>query len=209
MGGLWLSIQPGAAPGVTSFSQARKTDKQEPPRRNKDAGKDAIVPFQDLEAYQRVVDAHYHSLYIFALSLSKSEADAWDLTHDTFAIWAERQNSIRDKSKEKSWLYTTLYRCFLNRHRRRSREAVLQEEEHEAAEDVSAGRELDRQAAVRALQGLPEKFRGPLSLYYLEDYSCREIAEILGIRLGTVLSRLSRAREMLADRLASPQRKGI
>jgi RNA polymerase sigma-70 factor (ECF subfamily) len=54
---------------------------------------------------------------------------------------------------------------------------------------------------LKALQGLPEKFRAPLSLFYLEDCSYLEVANILDIRAGTVMSRLSRAKAMLARRL--------
>jgi|TARA_B110000438_G_C15708629_1_gene604295 hypothetical protein len=77
----------------------------------KDSGQSgsAVVPFCDEQEYERVVDQYYKLLYVFALSLTKSEHDAWDLTHDTYARWARSQHKIKDKSKTKSWLFSTLY----------------------------------------------------------------------------------------------------
>src|SRR5688572_33283502 len=67
--------------------------------------------------FSRLVETHYRGLYQFALSLARSEADAADLTQETFLRWAEKGSQLRDPSKSKSWLYTTLYRLFLNRQR--------------------------------------------------------------------------------------------
>src|SRR5204862_7625065 len=67
--------------------------------------------------FQQLVDRQYAPLYRFALSLSKSEAGAADLTQQTFFLWAAKGHQLRDRSKAKSWLFTTLYREFLNRRR--------------------------------------------------------------------------------------------
>src|SRR6266849_2440794 len=67
--------------------------------------------------FQQLVDRQYAALYRFALSLSRSEADAADLTQQTFFLWASKGDQLRDRSKAKSWLFTTLYREFLGRRR--------------------------------------------------------------------------------------------
>src|ERR1051326_3957103 len=67
--------------------------------------------------FHQLVDRQYAPLYRFALSLTKSEADAADLTQQTFFLWASKGEQLRDSSKAKSWLFTTLYREFLNRRR--------------------------------------------------------------------------------------------
>src|SRR5437764_2339835 len=71
--------------------------------------------------FQQLVARQYAPLYRFALSLSKSEADAADLTQQTFFLWASKGHQLRDGSKAKSWLFTTLYREFLTRRRREVR----------------------------------------------------------------------------------------
>ena len=70
------------------------------------------------QAFTQLVDAHYTALYRFALSLARNGADAGDLVQQTFFIWATKGESLRDASKAKSWLFTTLYREFLRGRRR-------------------------------------------------------------------------------------------
>src|SRR5438093_13739224 len=67
--------------------------------------------------FQELVDRQYVPLYRFALSLAKSEADAADLTQQTFFLWASKGDQLRDRSKAKAWLFTALYREFLGRRR--------------------------------------------------------------------------------------------
>ena len=67
--------------------------------------------------FKQLVDEQYSPLFRFALTLAKSETDASDLTQQTFFIWASKSDQLRDASKAKSWLFTTLYREFLNRRR--------------------------------------------------------------------------------------------
>src|SRR3954454_10729230 len=63
--------------------------------------------------FEAIVREHYEGLYRFAVSLTRSESDARDLTQHTFYVWATKGHQLRDLSKVKTWLYTTLHRAFL------------------------------------------------------------------------------------------------
>ena len=109
--------------------------------------------------FNQIVNDYYQPLYRFGYSLAGNESDAADLTQQTFMIWAEKGSSLRDKSKVKSWLFTTLYREFL-RVRRRGKNMTTQEEE--ILEAVAPTVEpdlvnpLDASAAVALLQEIDE-----------------------------------------------------
>ena len=168
------------------------------------------------EVFIQLVDAHYAPLYRFALSLARREADACDLVQQTFFIWAKRGHQLREDTKAKTWLFTTLYREFL-RGRRRDQRVQSIEELPEGAEDVAAeeidhARRLDGSQIVDALQQVDEVYRAPLVLFYLQDMSYHEIAETLDVPIGTVMSRLSRGkirlRRLLVQKETATSRLG-
>jgi RNA polymerase sigma-70 factor (ECF subfamily) len=150
--------------------------------------------------FEAVVNACYEPLYRFAFSLTTREADARDLTQEAFRQFACKGHQLRDASKAKSWLFTTLYRAFIDARRQQNRypqvefEAATQE--LPSCEPVAADR-LDVATACETLLGLPEVFRAPLILFYLEEQSYLQIADVLGIPPGTVMSRISRGRALL------------
>ncbi len=156
--------------------------------------------------FSDLVENYYTPLYRFAYSLAKNEHEASDLTQQTFVIYAEKGDSLRDSSKIKSWLFTTLYREFL-RLRRRAAHVTTQDNEilEIEAESVEPGiaRALDSQSALAALDQVDENYRAPLTLFYLKDFSYKEIAETLDIPIGTVMSRLSRGKAQLKNILLS------
>src|SRR5213592_1444577 len=69
--------------------------------------------FMPSDDFEQIVSQHYEPLYRFALSLTRTEADARDLTQQTFYTWATKGHQLRDISKVKTWLFTTLHRAFL------------------------------------------------------------------------------------------------
>jgi RNA polymerase sigma-70 factor (ECF subfamily) len=154
--------------------------------------------------FPQLVDTHYRGLYQFALSLARNEADASDLTQETFLRWAEKGSQLRDTSKAKSWLYTTLYRLFLNRQRHVARfphEELSDVESQLPSVESDAVRHMEGTDVMAALSQIDEVFRTPLVLFYLEDHSYHEIAEILDVPPGTVMSRLWRGKALLRARL--------
>lgn len=155
--------------------------------------------------FEKLVDDYYAALYRFAYSLSGQEADAWDLTQQTFSRWAEKGHTLRDPSKVKSWLFTTLYREFLKWNRQNRKVLSIEDtgttiEQAIPAEVVTR---TDASALMALMSEIDEVYRAPLSLFYLEDMTYREIAELLDIPTGTVMSRLSRGKGQLRRLLAS------
>jgi RNA polymerase sigma-70 factor (ECF subfamily) len=157
-------------------------------------------------AFTLLVDQYYAALYRFALSLARNQADACDLTQQTFYVWATKGHTLRDSAKAKTWLFTTLYREFLRGRRRDLRVTLLDDLPPGGAEladdEVDRVRLLDGAIVMEALGAVAEKFRAPLTLFYLEDLSYQEIAETLGVPIGTVMSRLSRGKDLLRAALA-------
>ena len=152
------------------------------------------------EAFEDVVNQHYEALYRFAFSLAQNEPDACDLVQETYLAWARKGDQLRDRAKVKGWLFTTLYRRFLGWRRRTVR--FPHQSIETATDDLptvspQVVRELDGQVVLSAMGDLPDDFRVPLTLFYLEDRSYKEIAEMLGVPIGTVMSRLSRAKATL------------
>ena len=147
------------------------------------------------QAFESVVAQYYEPLYKFAFSLSRTEADACDLTQQTFYIWATKSHQLADVTKTKTWLFTTLHRAFLQKRRRESKFPHHELLENEA--DIpftlpTMATEMDAGHAVEALARVDEIYQGPVALFYLEDCSYKEIAEILDVPIGTVKSRLAR-----------------
>jgi RNA polymerase sigma-70 factor, ECF subfamily len=157
--------------------------------------------------FQQLVDQQYARLYRFALSLARSEADAADLTQQTFFLWASKGDRLRDSSKAKSWLFTTLYREFLNRRRHELRfpKVELRDAPEEAISIVPNLNAFDGVSIVKALSEVEEPFRATLTLFYLEQFSYKEIADVLEVPIGTVMSRLSRGKAQLRERLLSKE----
>ena len=163
----------------------------------------------EADPFTQLVDAHYTSLYRFALSLARNTADACDLTQQTFYVWATKGHALRDGSKVKTWLFTTLYREFLRGRRRGTRTTALADlppgEEDPPAAEVNLAAQFDAQLVVEALQKVDEAFRAPLTLFYLEDLPYQEIADMLEVPIGTVMSRLSRGKAQLRAVLAQKE----
>ncbi len=157
--------------------------------------------------FERLVQEHHAALFRFARSMTRNDSDARDLVQETFLRWAERGHQLSDTSKVKSWLFTTLYRESAAKARRALR---FPHDSLESAELLlpevppDAPVRADGSLIVQALGQLHEAFRAPIALFYLEDYSYPEIAEILGIPLGTVKSRISRGVAHLQRMLSIP-----
>jgi len=154
--------------------------------------------------FENLVELYYRDLYRFGFSLTGSEVDATDLTQETFYIWANKRHQLRNPTSVKGWLFTTLRREFLKicRHRKR----VAHEPIDEGAQNLphvpaDVVNRIDAQTLLKFLGEIDEGYRAPLVLYYLEDLSYKQIGEVLAIPLGTVQSRIARAKIKLLELL--------
>ncbi|MGV3663006.1 MAG: RNA polymerase sigma factor [Prosthecobacter sp.] len=152
-------------------------------------------------SFEQIVDAHYAGLHRFALSMCRRESTAQDLVQQTFLQWAKKGHTLRDGSKVKTWLFTTLYREWLSvaRREKKHEEVEFEPDLHGSVLGDNDGENprVDSATLQTALQQLEPNYRAPLVLFYLKELSYREIAEALGIPIGTVMSRLSRAKDNL------------
>lgn len=152
-------------------------------------------------SFEQIVDAHYQGLFRFALSMCRREATAQDLVQQTFLQWARKGHTLRDTTKVKTWLFTTIYREWLSIARREKKyeEVEFEPDLHGSTHDEDDGENVrvDGATLQAALEQLDPNYRAPLVLFYLKELSYREIAETLDIPIGTVMSRLSRAKDSL------------
>ncbi len=156
--------------------------------------------------FEAIVSEHYEPLFRFAMSLTRVESDAKDLTQHAFYVWATKGHQLRDISKVKTWLYTTLHRAFLETRRKQVRfphhELEEVSEELAAPSPVLADR-LDSAQVLSALGKVDEIYQAAVALCYLEDCSYKEIAAILEVPVGTVKSRIARGIAQLREILLS------
>ncbi len=156
------------------------------------------------DAFARLVDEHYQPAYRFAYSLSGNHNDACDLTQQAFLIARSKGHQLRDNAKAKQWLFTILHREFLGMRRRATAhpQSSLEFVEHELPLiTVDHAASIDAKEALAVLQTLEENFKAPVALFYMEQLSYKEIAAVLEVPIGTVMSRLARGKQMLRVRL--------
>ena len=152
---------------------------------------------------EALVEQHYESLYRYAYRLSGRAADAEDLTQDAFCQAQLKLNQLRDPGRAKAWLFSILRNAYLHRVRDARREQVLPlEYVGDVADRLPEPLpDIEPERLQQVLSELPEDFRTPVILFYFEEFSYREIAEQMDLPLGTVMSRLARAKAHLRARL--------
>jgi RNA polymerase sigma-70 factor (ECF subfamily) len=179
----------------------------------------------DSRRFEELTLPHLAGLYRFALKLTGNTAAAEDLVQETYLRALRAFASLRDEAAARSWLFQILSRLVTDRHRVAGREVplpppeeldrfslydLISEEDPLPYSDrlhedfLGQFRDEDVRAALLAL---PEAFRVPLVLLYTEGLTYREIADVLGCPVGTVMSRLHRARKILERELWECARK--
>jgi RNA polymerase sigma-70 factor (ECF subfamily) len=155
---------------------------------------------------QRLVDENYAALFRYAYRLSGSSADAEDLTQEAFCKAQSNLTQLREPDRAKAWLFSILRNAYLHRLRAdRQQRCISLDGLGDLAEPIPGPLPpVDPEQLQHALNELPEVFRTPVILYYFDDFSYRDIAEQMDLPLGTVMSRLARAKAYLRDRLLQP-----
>jgi RNA polymerase sigma-70 factor (ECF subfamily) len=156
---------------------------------------------------QQLVDAHYEPLYRYAFRLSGSAADAEDLTQETFCKAQLQFHQLREPTRAKAWLFSILRNAYLHRLRSDShhKKVSLDAVGDLAGPPPEPPAEVDPDQLQAALNDLPEAFRTPVILFYFDEFSYRDIAEQMDVPIGTVMSRLARAKCHLRTRLRPPE----
>ncbi|RXK48302.1 sigma-70 family RNA polymerase sigma factor [Aquirufa rosea] len=170
------------------------------------------------QIFEKEFMPHLDAMYNFALRLTNDEDDAQDLVQDTCLKAYRFINSFEPGTYAKAWLFRILKNNFINDYRKKSRgpskvefEWVEQsfageddpEPSHQADLHAETVNEMLGDEITKAIQALPVDFRMIIILCDLEEFSYEEMAKILNIPIGTVRSRLHRARALLKDSLAT------
>lgn len=164
--------------------------------------------------FKEAAVSHLDHLYRVAFHLARERADAEDLVQETYLQAVSHYDQFTPGTNLKGWLTKILYNLFVNRYHRDKRMVSLDQTVGEAGiawvdslpgSDPGPEKEVLRtelqDKVTEALNGLPEEFRTPVVLVDIGGFSYAEVAEILSCPVGTVRSRLFRARAILAGKL--------
>jgi RNA polymerase sigma-70 factor (ECF subfamily) len=170
------------------------------------------------DEFQELALKHLDPLFSAALRLTKNDRDAEDLVQDTFLRAYRFFEKFERGTNMKAWLFKILTNTFINRYRRSVKERnIVEGSEKEAVHERFVSRDASEYASnpeqyffdrllsddvLRAVDSLPVDFRMVVILADIHDFSYKEIAEILDVPVGTVMSRLFRGRRHLQRSLA-------
>ncbi len=170
-------------------------------------------------AFEELLVPLLRSAYGVAVHLTRNSADAEDLVQDAALLACRGFDSFEQGTNFKAWFFRILTNCFYSKYRKRKREGTAVDLEdtpelylycqtaaaglHNQAEDPAALllNRLDSEAVAAAIDTLPEEYRVVATLYFMQDFSYQEVADVLEVPLGTVRSRLHRGRRMLQKAL--------
>ena len=167
------------------------------------------------EAFEQEALQHLDALYRTALRMARHPEDAEDLVQETFLRAIRFIDKFKPGTNLKAWLFKILTNIFINRYRKAAREPdvdYLDDTEEfylyrnvreagspplsKSAEEAALD-QLGQESIIKAIEGLPEPYRLAVILVDVEGFSYKEIAEMTASKLGTVMSRIARARKML------------
>jgi RNA polymerase sigma-70 factor (ECF subfamily) len=177
----------------------------------------SATPNQRRDAeFERVALPWMNDVYRFAYSLTRNESDAQDLVQETYLRAFRSWHTFQPGSDARRWLFTICRNAFLRSRERGRHEVELEDGDTEALAMAYRHRDMQvdgtdrvlaqidlRPALANALEQLQEPFRSAVILVDVEDQSYDAAAEILGVPIGTVRSRLFRGRRQLQERLAT------
>jgi RNA polymerase sigma-70 factor (ECF subfamily) len=153
----------------------------------------------DVRAFERLIETHIAQLRRFARAFARHEQDADDLAQEALIKIYRSLGSYRFQSAFSTWFFAVTRNCFLDTVKRRGRDPISGDEAVGTAPlaDELLEQRQDRQRLWTAIQKIPLEYRTALVLFDIEGMSYEEVARVERVPLGTIKSRLSRAREHL------------
>jgi RNA polymerase sigma-70 factor (ECF subfamily) len=160
-----------------------------------------------------MIEACVPALRRYAIALLRSREEADDLVHDCLVRALDKLHTRREDADVRAWLFTIMHNLFVSQLRRRRARPTPEplEEWHESAASLNPAQEdgLHWRDLLRGLDRLPEEQRSVILLVSVEDMSYAEAAAVLGVPIGTVMSRLARGRERLRQYTDSDPRPNL
>ena len=156
-----------------------------------------------MDRFEELTTPHIGVLHRMAFHLSGNKEDAEDLVQDVFIKAQKSFHTLRNSAKCKSWLCSILYRQFVDGYRKRRYFVELKDVAAPPAEEEDSvwPEKITPKDLSNCMNNLDPKHRAPLVAYFLSGLSYKEIAESLDIPIGTVMSRIHRAKNLMRSRL--------
>ncbi|MEY4176439.1 MAG: polymerase sigma factor SigE [Planctomycetota bacterium] len=198
---------PSEIPAESSPNVQPNVQPNDPENLATHSSSDARLSAAALEAW---FTAHYAGVFRYAYRLSGQSATAEDLTQQTFEIALRQGGNVRAAGAVRSWLLKVCRRQFVRSLRHDGLIASGLETNHLPAKESNATRELETRDALQAgIDALPGEYRVVVLMFYFEDASYQEIADELRVPVGTVMSRLSRAKARLRSAFGPADAKDL
>ncbi len=159
---------------------------------------------------ERLIHQYHGDVYRYGFRLSGNAADADDLAQQVFLAAHQKIDQLREMERARGWLLAITRNQFFKMYRRRRPvdSSSLELDVNQVPEDLEK-EEFDQERLQAALDEMPEPYRTVLLMFYFEDLSYQEIADTMQVAIGTVMSRLSRAKGQLRYKLLCPETKDI
>jgi RNA polymerase sigma-70 factor, ECF subfamily len=164
----------------------------------------------DKKRFKELTYPHLEFLYNVALKYSGKTYDAEDLVQETMYTAYKKFSQLREESKCRSWLFMILRSHFLKEKRQESKRPIL-DDGNGYLRNITSGKaneiaskyetQITNEEVTQVLRLIPEKFKSPLILYYMDELTYQEISEYMDIPIGTVMSRLARGKKYMKNEL--------
>ena len=162
---------------------------------------------QDLKSQEKLYQLFSHKLFSVSLKYSRNYAEAEDNLQDAFIIIFKKINQFNFKGSFEGWMKRIVINTALQRYRKQHVFEIVNEENIEQPEVEINEENIPLKFLLQIIQELPDRYRMVFNLYALDGYSHKEIAETMGISIGTSKSNLARARGILKQKIEKSKKK--